>query len=76
MVTQLGQVRAGLSRHGEHPGVTVGMAERHDGLACWQLLLTVSGSSANLWWWLLMVSLGTFAGESVQVTRASGLSSP
>jgi hypothetical protein len=47
--TQLSQVRAELSRHGEHPGVSVGMAERRDGLACWQLLLTVSGSSANLW---------------------------
>jgi len=40
--SQLGQVRAELSRHGEHPGVSVGMAERCDGLACWQLLLTVS----------------------------------
>jgi hypothetical protein len=38
-------VRAGLSRRGEHPGVTVGIAERNDGLACWRLLLTVRPGS-------------------------------
>lgn len=38
---QLGRVRAGLSRHSEHFGVSVGMAEKRGELACWQLLLAV-----------------------------------
>jgi hypothetical protein len=39
---QLRQVHAGLRHHVEQPGASVGMAERREELACWQLLPTVS----------------------------------